>query len=746
MKNKKKQLLLKYLGKKNAQRKRDALLERVRELQQTPKAAVVPTSQIRRKLPPEPRGHHKQTKRGGGLVTVSAEEPAEESMEEPAEEPVTVQLADEPALTSPAHRDGIVDLVQEARELDSLGAGYESPALAGPEAAQLAATAPLLVTSKRHARTRQLEVSLPITYLEDEIVSSIKENYITVILGGTGTGKSTQVPQFVYENGFAATKAICLTQPRRVSTQATAQRIADEQLQAVGSVCGYKMRYHSKVSASTKILVVTEGVLLQELAEDPFLSAYSVVILDEVHERSMISDTLLMILAKLAVKGYLRLVLMSADITAEYLDSVARIARVSPSVLRVEPQRYEVQVHYLPLREYRFMEEMVSRVEQLEDKPGSILAFVATKEETEQIKRVVRTNRPVFTLHSDTTVSEQQAILRSQQALIVATNVAETSLTLPDVNYVIDGGREIQRSFSYLTNGYEYRVAMISQSSATQRLGRTGRTGPGSCYRLYTVVEHGKLAAAKEPEIVRERALLPVAALLKAGVRPANIVRAEFLTAPAALAINKELEQLRMLGVIDEAVTPFGKKVLSLPINPVLGASIVRIAEGAPDSLGGHLDLVAGIELAKHPRGRGGGEMVTVKGTRGGEQSLVSYPALSLAGKEKAAQLVAHLKKALVRHQIITAPVATSAAAATPSPADASPSIAALAWACRHQLVVLAKGVLYHQGEEVLGAPLGFVDSSSPVPLLYFTLTRFSGSKRVYLNPVIIPSYQPIAE
>ncbi|KAI5189065.1 pre-mRNA-splicing factor ATP-dependent RNA helicase DHX16 [Nematocida sp. AWRm77] len=844
MKNKKKQLLLKYLEKKNAQRKRDTLLERVRELQKDPKKDVISTSQIRRKMDKESPRERKLKKASPPANTDTINSNPNST---PVDTPNTINSnsntntpvdttntnttinsnttntpvdttnsnttinsntpvstpVDTNTTTSTSfqesemdHRDGIVDLSREKRSADSaefgeFAEGEEEEKNEKGEKGKKnekgetssRSSTPLIVTSKKHARCRNSAVSLPITYMEDEIVSSVKENYITIISGGTGTGKSTQVPQFMHENGFAEKKKICITQPRRVSTQAVAQRIADEQKDPVGGVCGYKMRYGTHVSERTDIFVLTEGVLLQELAEDPFLSKYSVVILDEVHERSMTSDTLLMVLAKLAAKGCLRLVLMSAGITQEYIESVSRISRTRPNVVKVDPQTYEVQVHYLPLGHYVFTEEMVKRVELLEGKPGSILAFVATKEETEDVRRRAEriTRRKVYTLHSDTPLSIQKEILQSTHALVVATNVAETSLTLPDVRYVIDGGREVQRAFSYGTSAYEYRTCMVSKSSAAQRLGRTGRTGPGVCYRLYTVVEHEKMEETRAPEILRERALLPISALLKAGVRPQHIPQAEFVTPPKPEAIAKEMDVLSSLQMVSSVqVTPFGERVLSLPLDPVLGASIVRVLERSPEALAIHLEILASIEVCREVQSKdkrytvhrgSSGEKCKGKG-KGKEEgkedereekedereerekeslSLVSFPELSPFAREKRDRLIEHLQRSLRRTSphLSPAPItSTSTSTSTSSTLSlTASSIQALSWACRKNMAVLSKGTVYHHGEEVhTAAPLGGVDSSSPVPVLYHTLTRFSASKKVNFTPVIVPSYASLTE
>ncbi|KAI5186531.1 hypothetical protein NEHOM01_1531 [Nematocida homosporus] len=455
-------------------------------------------------------------------------------------------------------------------------------------------------TEKSLARTRSnLIGTLPITYLEDDIVSAIKEHSITILTGGTGSGKSTQVPQFLYENGFSGLGKICLTQPRRVSALAVAQRIAQEQKQALGTVCGYKMRQDSLCSAETEIVVVTEGVLVQELAEDPLLSKYSVVILDEVHERSLHSDALFLILAKVVRKRGLRLVLMSAGITPEYVQAVEDLAQVKVAQIGIEPLKHEIEVHYLPAKEYNPLQEIQNRVFRLvAEQSESVLVFVATIAETVFLAQsFARLDRPVFTLHSKTPPKEQAAILSSSGALIIATNAAETSLTLPDVKYVVDGGREIEKTFCYDLGVYTYQEVLISRSSAAQRQGRTGRTGPGVCYRIYTAAEYNSMRTARDPAVRRERILPLVSLLLRTGVHPDKIKRVPYLTSPLPQAITSELSMLKRLHIIQDRLTEFGRQVLTTSLDPLLAAVVVRAAHESPQDLAALLSLAVRMEV-----------------------------------------------------------------------------------------------------------------------------------------------------
>ncbi|KAI5172658.1 hypothetical protein NEFER03_1714 [Nematocida sp. LUAm3] len=577
--SKKEKLLKKYLEKKERQKNRDALLQRVKELQSAPSEHATSFSKIRRKLSKKDirrRVQHtttRSTPRSTEHATPSATEHAKSYTDHPTlydDISYAVPHAIEHDASHSVDRNVAHDVTYDASRNVSRNMPCDVTPCVG------------IRTLKTLSKTRRNGVSLPITHLEDEIVSSIKENYITAVVGGTGTGKSTQVPQFLYENGFCDSKRVCITQPRRVSAKYVAKRISEEQESKLGEICGYKMRYDSVYSENTQIFVLTEGVLLQELAEDPLLSKYSVILLDEVHERSLASDTLLLVLSKVSIKTGLRLVIMSAGITEEYVKRIEEITNTNIPVVHIESMTHEVQVHYLPLKEYSFLQELQKRVYALREEEGTILAFVATKNECMLLRDTLLINRPIHTLHSDSTPEEQEIIFSSKNILIIATNAAETSLTLPDVKYVVDGGREIQKVFSYETNCYEYKELLISKSSADQRKGRTGRVGKGTVYRIYTTVEYENMQESRTPEILRERVTSSVVSLLNTGVQPKYLKYLSYITPPPSLALEKELILLKSLEVLGERVTSFGEIVLSLPISPFLGATIARVLRSSP--------------------------------------------------------------------------------------------------------------------------------------------------------------------
>lgn len=707
MGNKKRKLLEKYLEKKEKQKERDSLVKQLKELQSRTEKdrKVVSSSSLTRKGKILDKTKEKKTKKH--IPTVKK---GEYSM----------------ALRETIEDDGIVWKKAEKREILKEEIAAEETGRAEEKTNK---TQTMLKTSKGLSKTRNTSPNLPITHMEDEIVSAVKESSITIITGGTGSGKSTQVPQFLYENGLTEHKKICITQPRRVSTQSVCRRIAQEQESEVGEVCGYRMRYDSKVSSATEIVVVTEGVLLQEMSEDPYLSEYSVIILDEVHERSLCQDTILLVLAKIAAKSPLRLVLMSASVSESYIESIERTAGVSVRRIEVESQQYSVDIHYLQLRQYTYLEEIKKRVEILGKEEGSILAFVATKEETENMKKDLEgtvKDKAVYALHSDTPEDIQQSILNSRNVVIVSTNVAETSITLPDVKYVIDGGREIVKRYRYADNSYTFETNLISKESSDQRKGRTGRVGPGICYRIYTTVEYENMNQNREPEIKRERILPMISALLNAGVTPKRMGRVQCITEPPVEAVHKEIEELKRLSMVDSSdnLTHFGKDVLSLPVDPVLGSALVRALNRSQECLGLMIDIIVRIELYSSRK-----TAYTPSYTQD-TQTYIEVLCRDAPEKHRRKKLTDHIVKSLIKtfsNKIDSIKDKTGSIRDT----DREEYIMCgkiLASCLSSNMVTFYNGKYYHNGQEIrVRSPLPEISADKPVPIMYYSL--------VYPNP-----------
>ncbi|KAI5125849.1 pre-mRNA-splicing factor ATP-dependent RNA helicase DHX16 [Nematocida parisii] len=758
---KKQKLLEKYLEKKQRQKERDSLVEQLKELQNKSEAVKSDTLTSSSLLV-----RRKKTSTKNALKSESRDkrEKEEGNEEKEGNEENTISSEDNKmsvndlmnTVSSEALCDGIIWRTLEKRKLVAEEEDGESKKCIKSEEVKNKKCADLIKTDKAQSRTREGQSTLPITHMEDEIVSSVKHNHITIITGGTGTGKSTQVPQFLYENGLCDHKKICITQPRRVSAYAVASRISQEQSTKVGGLCGYRMRYDTKTSQSTKILVLTEGVLLQELADDPFLAEYSVIVLDEVHERSLHQDTALLVLLKLVVKRDLRLVLMSASITDEYISAVQKISGATINKVQVDAQVHHVEIHHMPVMgEYHYMDEMRSRIESLDAEDGSILAFVSTKDETEKMKTLLcMEHKAVFTLHSDTPEDIQHTILSSKGVVIVATNVAETSLTLPDVKYVIDGGREVQKKYSYTTGTYTYNTVLISKESAEQRKGRTGRVSAGVCYRIYTTVEYEKMRINREPEIERERVLPMVSALLKAGVRPNNISRVECITPPPDTAIDTELQLLTRLNIIKESeLTPIGRQTLSLPTDPVLSTALLRAKGVSRDTFYCMLNIITAIELYNPRRVHYTPSYIPNSTTY---IEALCRPTPQTFTRHK---LIQHIIKAF--NKIFTSEgdlrytsqitevsdVDRRIVSLDHNNTDASVGVSCgkiLAWCFSSNLITTYNGKYYYKGEEVrMRSPLPDIHSDKPVPLVCYSIIHpdVSDTKKIFAVCSVIPEY-----
>ncbi|KAI5181175.1 ATP-dependent RNA helicase DHX37/DHR1 [Nematocida sp. AWRm80] len=705
--------LQKYLDKKSKQKEKDELLSRLKVLQAESKTTSVSFSKMTRALS-KARSQNKQSKR-------TKSTPQTKTEPETAIEPSTI----EPETVIEDTNTNKIDKVDEIDENndDNDGIVFRAPIRCKDAIINTVSVEPKYIctkhikTNKIHSRYRTEQNTLPIAYMEDEIITSIKENYITVIIGSTGSGKSTQVPQFLFENGFAESKRICMTQPRRVSAREISKRITEEQKSTPGTICGYRIKHESNTTDTTSIHIVTEGVLLQELADDPLLSKYSVVVIDEIHERSLAQETLLLVLFKIAVKTGLRVVLMSATITEEYQRRVEEVSGTKVSQIKIGSLHYPVHIHYLQNKEYDYNEEILKRVmkilinrdnntkqvntntnyttieptqdntldtivnnlinstltepiipiekenttnttdtddsdsnstidsnddSDIDDKKsslleieqskeiekegiqknsiatekrkgkeqkksikddstpitltGTILIFVPTKRNTEQVKeylqKIIATNRlpvpKIYTLHSDTPSEDQNTIINSRDSIIIATNIAETSLTIPDVSCIIDSGREIQKKYDYSLGMHRYSQEYISRFSAEQRKGRAGRVQPGVCYRLYTTMEYDKFTEERLPEIQTQQLTPLVTTLLKIGVQPQNITRVSYVTPPNPSNIQIELEGLIKLNILNSSgtsLTQLGIQALSLSVPPLLGTIVVTELSKATDKI-----------------------------------------------------------------------------------------------------------------------------------------------------------------
>ena len=430
---------------------------------------------------------------------------------------------------------------------------------------------------------------LPIDARLPEIVDLIREHRCLVLVAPPGAGKTTRVPVAVLRSGCLASghPSLVLLQPRRVAARASAARIAEENGWPLGGTVGYQIRFERRIGPETRIKVVTEGILNRQLVADPFLEGVGAVILDEFHERSLHSDLAIALLREVreAVRDDLILVVMSATMAA---GPVSRFLGGAP-ILEVEGRAFPVSVRYRGGSADPLADRVAAAVrDAVEDDPtpGDVLAFLPGVEEIRRAGRSLdlwagRTDTLVLPLHGSLNADEQDRALRpsDRRKVILATNIAETSLTIDGVTTVIDGGMARFASSDPARGLDRLELGRISRASADQRAGRAGRTRPGRCWRLWTEAEHRGLAESDPPEIARVDLCAAVLALHAWGhADPAAFAWYE-APPPASLAAAGRL--LALLGAIEGdrgTITPLGHRLLDIPAHPRLGRLLIEAA------------------------------------------------------------------------------------------------------------------------------------------------------------------------
>ncbi|XP_076080411.1 uncharacterized protein LOC143051368 [Mytilus galloprovincialis] len=424
--------------------------------------------------------------------------------------------------------------------------------------------------------------ALPIYACRTEICTTIYKDQTSVILGETGSGKSTQVVQYLYQTGMYSEGIIICTQPRKVAAISLATRVAKEMSSNVGNLVGYQVGMNSKKSKDTKILYVTDHVLLNECLRDPHLSMFSCIIIDEAHERSIFTDLLLGMIKKcLPSRQDLRLIVTSATIDP---DVFVRFFGECP-VLSVSGRTFPVDVEWSEEAfddnyEKRTLEKAID-VHLREDK-GDILVFLTSPLEVEksckQFEEKLRNyhNFICLPLHGKLQANEQQRVFNpvphGKRKIVFATNSAETSITIPGIKYVVDSGRIKEMQFDPKKNISSLVVTLVTQSSANQRSGRAGRTAPGKCFRLYSESEYKEMNVCSTPEILRVNLGQAILKLMELGVDP---IAFDFVESPPRDQLTNAMETLVSIGAVSDGIlTDMGKWIAKLPFDPIVGAFI----------------------------------------------------------------------------------------------------------------------------------------------------------------------------
>ena len=429
---------------------------------------------------------------------------------------------------------------------------------------------------------------LPIMARKDDIVAAIRSNQVVVIAGETGSGKTTQIPKMCLEAGLGIEAKIGCTQPRRVAALSISRRIAEELNVGWGREVGCKIRFDDRSSAQTYIKLMTDGILLAETQGDPLLSEYNAIIIDEAHERSLNIDFLLGYLKGLLVKRPdLKLIITSATIDTE---TFSRAFNNAP-IIEVSGRLYPVAVVYAPLDsdseergDLTYIDAAVRAAEQVLCEPGNgdVLIFMPGERDIRETSDLLEgrfgREAEIIPLFGRLSAGEQQRVFSPSEhrKIIVATNIAETSLTLPGIRYVIDSGLVRMSRYNPRTRTQRLPVEPISQSSANQRKGRSGRVQDGICIRLYSEEDFLERPQYTQPEI--QRANLAEVILRMKAHRLGEIETFPFVNPPPPAAIQGGYLLLQELGALDDKreLTQLGRDLSRLPIDPTLGRMLIQ--------------------------------------------------------------------------------------------------------------------------------------------------------------------------
>ncbi|KAG0585058.1 hypothetical protein M758_3G254900 [Ceratodon purpureus] len=439
--------------------------------------------------------------------------------------------------------------------------------------------------------------TLPVWQQKAEFLSILAKNQTMILVGETGSGKTTQIPQFVVEAGYTANrKQVACTQPRRVAAMSVSRRVADEMDVTIGDEVGYSIRFEDCTGPKTTLKYLTDGMLLREAMTDPLLERYRVIILDEAHERTLATDVLFGLLKEvLKNRPDLKLVVMSATLEAEKFQSYFNGA----PLMKVPGRLHPVEIFYTQEPERDYLEAAIRTVVQIHicEPPGDILVFLTGEEEIEDAcKKISREVQnlgdqvgPVkaVPLYSTLPPAMQQKIFDAApppakeggppgRKIVVSTNIAETSLTIDGIVYVIDPGFAKQKVYNPRIRVESLLVSPISKASAHQRAGRAGRTQPGKCFRLYTEKSfQTDLQPQTYPEILRSNLANVVLTLKKLGID--DLVHFDFMDPPAPETLMRALELLNYLAALDDDgnLTKLGQLMSEFPLDPQMSKMLV---------------------------------------------------------------------------------------------------------------------------------------------------------------------------
>ena len=471
--------------------------------------------------------------------------------------------------------------------------------LGGVDPAELTLARTEAVAQLRAAGRLATPATLPIAELHDELVATIRDHQVVVVAGETGSGKSTQLPKLCLEAGRGTAGMIGHTQPRRVAARTIAERVAEELGTELGDAVGYTVRFTDRVGERTLVKVMTDGILLTEIQRDRMLSRYDTLIIDEAHERSLNIDFILGYLKQLLPKRPdLTVIVTSATIDTERFAAHFAGPDGTPApIVEVSGRTYPVEVRYRPYGgvdpddpddDRDQVQAICDAVEELgREGSGDVLVFLSGEREihdtADALRRLELRHTDVLPLYARLSAVEQHRIFQAHagRRVVLATNVAETSLTVPGVRYVVDAGTARISRYSHRLKVQRLPIEPVSQASANQRAGRCGRVAPGICIRLYAEEDFEQRPEFTEPEILRTNLASVILQMTAIGL--GDVAAFPFVEPPDARSIRDGYALLEELGAIREpdergrrALTAIGKRLARLPIDPRLGRMVLE--------------------------------------------------------------------------------------------------------------------------------------------------------------------------
>ena len=424
---------------------------------------------------------------------------------------------------------------------------------------------------------------LPVSERADEIRDLIKHHQVVVIAGETGSGKTTQLPKICLEAGCGSRGIIGHTQPRRIAARSVASRLAEELKTNLGDKVGYQVRFADQTHRDTLVKLMTDGILLAEIQRDRFLSRYDTIIIDEAHERSLNIDFLLGYLKQILPKRPdLKVIITSATIDVEKFSKHFNHA----PIVEVCGRSYPVDIVYDNVDQsvLELDQQIIERLRDIEatGSGGDVLVFLSGEREIRELSLAIRRAQiphlEVVPLYARLSLAEQRKIFIPHRGrrVVLSTNVAETSLTVPGIGYVIDAGRARLSRYSYRTKVQRLPIEAISQASANQRAGRCGRVQKGICYRLYTEEDFANRSEYTDPEIIRTNLAAVILQMMHA--RLGDIRDFPFIDKPDARLINDGYKLLEELQAVDRkgALTRLGKMLVAIPLDPKFARMLVE--------------------------------------------------------------------------------------------------------------------------------------------------------------------------